>query len=86
MIIQQAQIKVNLPIQLKEYLQSQAGKFGMPLAGYIKYLILKDVAQADYPIFYASKKTEDAYEQARKEEAQGKLIKIDDINVFPKKK
>ena len=54
----------------------------MPLAGYIKYLILKDVSQADYPIFYASKKTEDAYEQSRKEDAKGKLIKIDGPQYF----
>ena len=80
MITQQAQIKVNLPIQLKGYLEIKAGKFGMPMAGYIKYLILKDVSEQEYPVYSASKKTVEAYKQARKEEKKGKLTKFDDLN------
>lgn len=82
MITQQSQIKVNLPIQLKEYLESKANKFGMPLAGYIKHLILEDVADMDYPVFEASEKTIKAYKKALKEQSQGKLIKVGDIDKF----
>jgi predicted DNA-binding protein len=66
---QQAQIKVNLPLPLKEYLESRADKFGMPLAGYIKHLILKDVSDMDYPTYQASERTEEAYKNAVKERA-----------------
>lgn len=82
MITQQTQIKVNLPSLLKDYLASKAGKFGMPLAGYIKYLILKDVSQNDYPTFLASPKTEKAYTKAQKEEGEEKLQKIENLDTF----
>jgi predicted DNA-binding protein len=77
MITQQAQIKVNLPLQLKEYLESKASKFGMPLAGYIKHLILKEVADMDYPVFEASDKTVKAYRKALKERSKAVKIKGD---------
>lgn len=66
---QQAQIKLNLPLPLKEYLESRSDKFGMPLAGYIKYLILKDVSDMDYPTYQASERTEEEYKNAVKERA-----------------
>lgn len=83
MVTQQTQIKLNLPLALKEYLESKAGKFGMPLAGYIKYLILKDVADMEYPTFEASDKTIAAYKKALKE--KNKAVEITDINEFFKK-
>lgn len=82
MITQQSQIKVNLPITLREYLESKAQKFGMPIAGYIKHLILKDVEDMDYPIFEASEKAEKAYQEALKAEKEGKLIQVDDVDKF----
>lgn len=80
MITQQAQIKLNLPLALKDYLESKASKFGMPLAGYIKYLILKDVADMEYPTFEASDKTITAYKKALEE--KDKAIEITDIDEF----
>lgn len=82
MITQQAQIKVNLPIQLKGYLEIKAGKFGMPMAGYIKYLILKDITEQEYPVYSVSKKTEKAYKQAQREEKKGKLVSLDEFNTL----
>lgn len=66
---QQAQIKVNLPLPLKEYIESKADKFGMPLAGYIKHLILEDVSDMDYPTYQTSERTEEEYKNAIKERA-----------------
>lgn len=81
MITQNAQIKINLPIQLKDYIEAKASKFGMPLAGYIRYLILKEVSDTDYPTFSASEKTEIAYEKALRE--KDKAVKVTgDIGVF----
>lgn len=77
MITQQSQIKVNLPIQLKEYLESKASRFGMPLAGYIKHLILEDVAGMDYPEYEASDRTVKAYKKALKNRSKAIKVKGD---------
>ena len=82
MITQQAQIKVNLPIQLKEFLESKAVKYGMPLGGYIRHLILKDVSENEYPSFIASKDTENAYKDAKKQEKEGTLTNVEDLDAF----
>lgn len=76
----QAQIKINLPLPLKEFLESKAGKFGMPIAGYVKHLIVKDVADMDYPVFQASERTEKIYQQAMKD--RDKAIKVDNLDEF----
>lgn len=64
MITQQVQIKINLPLALKDYLASRASRFDMPLAGYIKHLILKDVSELDYPTFKLSEISEEKLRQA----------------------
>ncbi|KKT75664.1 MAG: hypothetical protein UX31_C0016G0005 [Candidatus Nomurabacteria bacterium GW2011_GWA1_46_11] len=80
MLTPQSQIKVNLPISLKDYLESKANKFGMPLAGYIKHLILKDVADMAYPTFEASESTVKAYKKALKEKS--KAVEAKDLKQF----
>lgn len=80
MVTQQSQIKVNLPAPLKEFLESKANKFGIPLAGYIKHLILKDVADMEYPTFEASDRTIKAYKKALKEKDNAiEVINIDEF-------
>ncbi len=79
MATQQAQIKLNLPSELKKHLALKAGQYGMPLAGYVRFLILKDVSTSEYPTFFASSQTEEAYEKSLKEEAEGKLTSIDKL-------
>lgn len=80
MITQQTQIKLNLPLSLKEYLESKAGKFGMPLAAYIRHLILKDIEDMGYPTYVASDKTIRAYKKALKE--KDKAVEVKDIDKF----
>lgn len=80
MVTQQAQIKINLPLALKEFLESKANKFGMPLAGYIKHLMLKDVEEMDYPTFEASDRTIRAYKKALKD--KDKAIEVTNIDEF----
>ena len=80
MVTQQAQIKLNLPVNLKEYVESKAAKFGMPLASYVRHLILKDVDDMQYPTYEASDKTIAAYKKALKE--KHKAIRVDDIDEF----
>jgi predicted DNA-binding protein len=78
----QTQIKLNLPLALKGYLESKANKFGMPIAGYIKHLILKDIEDMDYPTFQASEETEKAYQTALEEHKSGKITKVSDIDAY----
>ena len=78
----QAQIKVNMPVNMKDYLESKASKFGMPVAGYIKHLILKDIEDMDYPIYQASEETEKAYKKAVEEHTAGKTLKVTDVDNF----
>ncbi|MBI3486421.1 hypothetical protein HY025_05800 [Candidatus Daviesbacteria bacterium] len=80
MITQQTQIKINLPVALKDFLESKASKFGLPLASYVKHLILKDVEDMDYPIFEASDSTIKAYKKALKD--KDKAIEVKDIDEF----
>ncbi len=79
---QQAQIKVNIPTTMKEYLESKANKFGMPIAGYLKHLILKDIEDMEYPTYLASVETEAAHKRAMEEHKRGKTIKVDNIDKF----
>jgi len=78
----QTQIKINIPVNMKDFLESKASRFGMPLAGYIKHLILKDIEDMDYPTYQASEATEKAYKKAVGEDAAGKTYKVDDIDTF----
>lgn len=80
MITQQAQIKINLPEVLKEFVESKASRFGMPIAAYIKHLILKDVEDMEYPSFELSEKAEKALQKALKE--KDKAIEIKDIDEY----
>jgi len=78
----QSQIKINLPLTLKEFIESRASRFGMPVAGYIKHLILKDVEGMESPVFEPSERTIKAYKQAMKDQKEGKLIEVTDLDKF----
>lgn len=80
MITQQAQIKINLPLSLKELIESRASLFGIPLSGYIKHLILKEVEDMVYPTFEVSKRTEHKARKALRE--RNKSVIVRDVNAF----
>lgn len=80
MITQQVQIKLNLPLALKEFLESKAQKFDMPVAGYVKHLILNDVSDMDFPIFQMST---DSEEKAKKALAEKKsAVKVTHVSEY----
>lgn len=74
MVTQQAQIKITLPLALKDFLESKALKFGLPIASYVKHLVLKDVENMEYPEFELSERSEKALQKALKE--KGKAITV----------
>jgi predicted DNA-binding protein len=83
MITQQSQVKINLPLSLKEFLESKASKFGMPIASYVKHLILKDVSDMEYPTFRMSDLAEKKAREAIAD--RKKAIKISDVAEYFKK-
>ena len=76
------QVKVTLPAQLQQFVQSKADKFGMTVSSYIKHLVLDDVRDMDMPTFAMSQKTEKVALQALEEHRQGKTTEIKDIDEF----
>ena len=43
MSTQYSQIKINVPLSVKKKLQNKCRKYGITMAFYIKYLIIKDM-------------------------------------------
>lgn len=80
--MQAVQLKITLPIQLRDYLLSRAQKYGITMSSYIKNLILNDVKDLDVPTYQASQKTEQAYDQAKQEEKVDKLEKVTNLDSF----
>ena len=74
MVTQQTQIKITLPLALKEFLESKASRLGLPIASYVRHLIVKDIEDLDYPTFEASDNTVKVYQKALKEKDQGSTI------------
>jgi len=83
MITQQSQIKINLPLALKEFLESRANRFDMPMASYVRHLILKDVSEIDFPNFKISDSSEKKAKKALSEKS--KSIKVKNVKDYFKK-
>lgn len=76
------QIKVTLPNPLLEFLSSKAAKYGLTLSAYVKYLIINDIKEMDFPVFEMSEKTEEVALRAIADDELGKTKKIDNIDEF----
>ena len=76
---QTVQLRVTLPSQLQAYLQTKADRFGLNMSSYVKNLIIDDIKNDAYPTYQASQSVEDAYQEAKQLEKQGKLIGTDDV-------
>lgn len=81
----QAQLKLNLPMPMKVYVEKKASKFGMTIAAYIKHLIVKDIEEKEYPIYKASERVERAYEKAMKDKSKAVLVEGSLENYFAEK-
>ncbi|KKR33027.1 MAG: hypothetical protein UT63_C0025G0004 [Candidatus Gottesmanbacteria bacterium GW2011_GWC2_39_8] len=65
----QAQIKINLPLRFKEFVESKASQFGMPLAAYMQY-----------PTYEASEKVIKETKKALRE--KNRAIEVKDVHKF----
>lgn len=82
MITQQVQVKLTLPLELMDYLESKARKFGLPVAAYVRHLVIKDVENMDYPEYQMSDRSLARLNQALTDRKAGKAIRVDDISKF----
>ena len=80
MITQQSQIKINLPLALKEFLESRANRFDMPIASYVRHLILKDVSEIDFPSFKISNSSEEKAKKALSEKKRS--VKVTNVKDY----
>lgn len=78
----QSQIKINLPLKLKKKVEKRAEAYDMTVAGYLKYLMVSDVRRGEIPVMEPSEETIKAFKAAKKEEREGKLKEIGNINDF----
>ncbi|MBP9818042.1 hypothetical protein KBC75_04860 [Candidatus Shapirobacteria bacterium] len=81
MIQKQAQIKINLPAKFKNKVEKRAGSYDLTLAGYIKHLMMMDL-KAGIPVYHLSKRSIEALKEAKKEDREGKLREITNIDEF----
>lgn len=83
MVTQQTQIKLTMPVQLYEFLESKARRFGLPVAAYLRHLAVEDVKEDEYPVFEMSERTEKKLKKAREDLKNSKLIEVKgDIGSF----
>lgn len=80
MITQQTQIKVNLPVALWEFLASKAAKYDLPVSGYVRHLVIKDVSDMDYPVYQMSDRTKRILKKALKD--KNKAIAVNDVSEY----
>lgn len=77
-----AQIKLNLPIQMKILAEKKAKKYGLTLSSYLRYLLLDEIKVEEYPVYEPSEETERAIVEAKREEREGKLVEVKDVAEF----
>jgi predicted DNA-binding protein len=76
------QIKITLPQELKGFLDTKAMRLGLPVASYIRHLIIKDVEDIKYPVYKMSTRTEKIARKAMADYKAGKSVKVDNIQEF----
>jgi len=82
MSTQATQIKLTLPNELYLHLKSKAQKFDLPLASYVKNLVINDVKDMDTPVFKMSKQREKVALKALMDYKKGKTKAIKDIDSY----
>ena len=73
------QIKLNIPVSLKEQVEEIAKSFGYTVSAYIRHLVLSDVVERKYPVYRASERTEKIANKAIKE---NKWIEVKDLDEY----
>lgn len=72
---EQIQIKFTVSEQIKEILTTNASALGLPVASYVRYIVIKEVEDDLYPSFKMSKRTERRVKEAKKDYINAKVVK-----------
>ncbi|HSW48457.1 MAG TPA: hypothetical protein VLG67_05255 [Candidatus Saccharimonadales bacterium] len=78
----QIQLKLSLSEQLNDLLKSKAARLGVPVTQFVKYLIMQEVKDEEYPVFQMSARTEKRVKKAMDDYKKGKAIEVTDIHKF----
>ncbi len=78
--LSQVQLKVSLSEQLNRLLQGRAESLGVPVAQFVKYLIIREIEVDIYPTFRASNWLEERTKKAIREAGKAKEVK--DVHRF----
>ena len=81
------QVRIALPIHLKEMLEAQASYYGLSVSSYIRQLIFEEIRSREtYPVRTPSKATLRAIKEGNKEYKQGKtkILPLDRLDEFMK--
>lgn len=76
----QVQLKISLSEQLNNLLTSKANQLGLPVSQFVKYLIVKEVEDEQYPTFQMSARTEERAKKAMQEIDQA--VDVDNVDDF----
>ncbi len=79
---QTAQLRVTLPVQLQNYLQTKSEKFGLSMSSYVRNLIVNDVRSEIYPVYEMSEQSQGELAKAEKAHKNKKVIFTNDISQF----
>jgi hypothetical protein len=74
------QLKVTLPLNLLDYAQASAQRFGLSMSAYLKHLVIEDVKDNTIPEFNMSESTEKIALKALNDFQSGKLEKIESVD------
>ncbi|MBP6989197.1 hypothetical protein KBB48_00295 [Candidatus Shapirobacteria bacterium] len=80
MITKMAQIKLSLPMNIKKFAKSKANKYGLTLAGYIRYLLISEMRVKQYPKYELTARSKRNLEEAMKN--FDKSVVIDNVDKF----
>ena len=78
----QVQIKISLSKRLNDLITTKAMQFGVPVTQFVKYLIVKDIENDEYPTFQMSQRTEQKIQEAMDDYHAGKATKVDNVSEF----
>lgn len=76
----QIQLRITLTDQLYDFLQAKATRLGLPITQLVKYLIVKEAENEEFPVFPASVLAEQKYNEAQS--SLKKFIKVKDIKKY----
>lgn len=78
--IQQVQLKISLSPQLDTLLKQKSASLGLPVAQYVKHLVIKEVEKEEYPFYKMSIQTKRDLKQALKDYDQA--VEVKDVDAF----